>query len=584
MSCRLRQPAKVVLVSVNSRYVHSSLAPWCLKAGLDAYAKAEFDAMVAEGTVNEPPEALLERITQAQPEVLGISCAIWNITYVAKLLPRIREALPGCVIVLGGPEVSYRAEDALAGYPHADYLIAGEGELPFARLLDALCGLRGLDEVPGLCRRSAEGLVIREPHVHETMQPSPYSLAYFSALGGRIAYLETSRGCPYSCAFCLSGRGEKLRSVSLERAFGEILLLANSGTRTVKVVDRTFNADKARAFAILRFIADHAGLDIPDGVTFHFELAGDLLDDAALSLIASAPAGLFQFEIGLQSMDEGTLRKVRRRTDMAYLIQQVGKLIACGQAHVHLDLIAGLPGEGLAQFTQGFNEAYMLRPHALQLGFLKLIHGSAMRGEPENYPCLYDSEPPYQVLSTPWLSGEDLVELRLAEHALDKLHNSGRFAGTLRYLTGQAGMRPFEVFLLLGRAIHQAEAVKGRLSLEGLTDCVFACLASRLPQRLLLRDLLLQDRLASTPTTVLPACLKQKDARHPAVKQALKRLYPLPEDVTRAIGFLYAGEGEKVVFCDYIKKNPVTGLFPLMLLTVDECLVMNGGAEDGKHL
>ncbi len=575
-SCRLLQPVKLVLLSVNSRYVHSSLAPWCLRAGLDAYAMAEFDARVVEGTVNEPPEALLARITQTQPEVVGISCAIWNITCVGRLLPRIKEALPGCVIVLGGPEVSYRAADTLAGFPHADFLIAGEGELPFARLLDALCGLRGFDEVPGLCRRSAEGLVIREPHVHETMQPSPYSPAYFLALGGRIAYLETSRGCPYSCAFCLSGRGEKLRSASLERAFGEILLLANSGTRTVKLVDRTFNADKARALAVLRFIADHAGLEIPDGVTFHFELAGDLLDDAALSLIASAPAGLFQFEIGLQSMDEGTLRKVRRRTDMAYLTRQVSRLIACGRAHVHLDLIAGLPGEGLAAFARGFNDAYALRPHALQLGFLKLIHGSAMRGEPENYPCLYDPEPPYQVLSTPWLSGEDLVTLALAEHALDKLHNSGRFAGTLRFLTSQAGLRPFDVFLMLGRAIHQAESAQGRLSLEGLTDCVFACLASLLQQRPLLRDLLLQDRLASTPTTLLPASLKQKDARHPAVKQALKRLCPRPEGVTRAIGILYAGEAERVVFCDYVKKDPVSGLYPLVTLPLAQCLAIQG--------
>ena len=575
-SGRLRQPVKVVLLSVNSQYVHSSLAPWCLKAGLDAYAMAEYDAAVVEGTVNEPPEAVLARIKQAQPEVLGICCAIWNITYVANLLPRIKEALSECVIVLGGPEVSYRAEDALTRYTQADYLIAGEGELPFARLLDALCGLRSIDEVPGLCRRSVEGLLIRDPHVHETMQPSPYSPAYFDALGGRIAYLETSRGCPYTCAFCLSGRGERLRCASLERVYEEILLLANSGTGTVKLVDRTFNADRARAREILQFIADHACLDIPEGVTFHFEVAGDLLDDVTLSLIESSPVGLFQFEIGLQSMDEDTLHKVRRRTDMAFLIQQVGRLISGGRAHVHLDLIAGLPGEGLAEFARGFNDAYALRPHALQLGFLKLIHGSAMRGEPETYPCQFDPEPPYQVRSTPWLSGEDLAELELVEHALDKLHNSGRFAGTLCFLTSRAGMQPFDVFLMLGRAIHQAEAARGRLSLEGLTNCVFDCLTAQLPQGPLLRDLLLQDRLASTHTTVLPACLKQKDACHPAVKRALKRRFPLPDGVTRSIGFLYAGEADRVVFCDYIEKNPVTGLYPLLQVPVEECLGVSG--------
>lgn len=574
-SGRLRQPVKVMLASINSQYVHSSLAPWCLKAGLVAYALAEFDATVVEGTVNEPPAAMLARIVQARPDVLGISCAIWNITYVAELLPLIRDALPGCVIVLGGPEVGYRAADALASYPQADYLIAGEGELPFAWLLDALCGLRSFDDVPGLCSRSAQGPVIREPHVHETMQPSPFSPDYFLALGRRIAYLETSRGCPYNCAFCLSGREERLRSVPLERAYEEILLLANAGTKTVKLVDRTFNADRARAREILRFISDHAGVDIPEGITFHFEIAGDLLDDTTLSLIESAPAGLFQFEIGLQSMDEVTLHKVRRRTDMTYLTRQVSRLIACGRAHVHLDLIAGLPGEGLAEFTRGFNEAYLLRPHALQLGFLKLIYGSAMREDPQTYPCEFDSQAPYQVQSTPWLSGEELAALELAEHTLDKLHNSGRFAGTLRWLTGEGGYEPFALFLMLGKVIQQAEAAQGRLSLDELTDGVFGCLIEKLPQHQpLLRDLLLQDRLASTSTTVLPVCLKHKDARFHAVKRALGRLYPRDGSVMRAIGFLYAGETDRVVFCDYVKKDPVTGLYPLQGLTVEECLAI----------
>lgn len=566
---RLKQPIKVALLSVSSKYVHSSLAPWCLKAGLDAYALAAHDTIIIEGTVNEPPAAVLARVAQARPQVLGICCAIWNITCVAGLLPGIREALPQCVIVLGGPEVSYRAQDALTSYPQADYLIAGEGELPFARLLDALCGLRSYDDVSGLCFMAAEGAVIRKPHVHETMQPSPYTAEYFAALGGRIAYLETSRGCPYACAFCLSGRGEGLRCAPLERAYKEILLLANSGAGTVKLVDRTFNADRTRAYAILSFIADHAGADIPRGVTFHFEVAGDLLDDAALSLIESSPAGLFQFEIGLQSMDEGTLRRVRRRTDMALLTAQVGRLISCGRAHVHLDLIAGLPGEGLAEFARGFNDAYALRPHALQLGFLKLIHGNAMRSEPDIYPCQYDPQPPYQVRATPWLSEEDLAVLKLAEHALDKLYNSGRFSGTLHFLTSQAGMKPFDVFLMLGKAIRQAEAQQGSLSLESLTTCVFDCLTTQLQQGLLLRDLLLQDRMASTLTTVLPACLKQQDARRPAVKRALKRRYPLPKDVTRAIGFLYAGEEDRVVFCDYVNRNPVTGLYPLTRVPVD---------------
>ena len=262
---------------------------------------------------------------------------------------------------------------------------------------------------------------------------------------------------------------------------------------------------------------------------------------------------------------------------MALLKKQVSRLIACGKAHVHLDLIAGLPGEGLKEFASGFNQAYALRPHALQLGFLKLIHGSVMRGEPEAYPCRYDPEPPYLVLATPWLKEEDLKVLHLVEHALDKLHNSGRFLKTLFLLTGQAMLQPFDLLLALGRAIQKAEETQGRLSLEHLTNNVFDCLTALLPQhRQLLRDLLLQDRLASTLTTVLPECLKQKDARRLPVKRALDRFRPRPAGVTRAFGFLYVKGGDRVVFCDYREKDPVTGLYPLRIVPVAECLAGKG--------
>ena len=565
------EPVRVVLLSLNSQYVHSSLAPWCLAAGLERYAAPGFETRVLEGTVNETPEAVLGRIEAATPQLLGISCAIWNITFIAGLLPGIRAAFPQCVIVLGGPEVSHRAEDALKSYPQADCLIAGEGELPFARLLDALRGLVPPDEVPGLCYRRGEGLVIREPFAHADMQPSPYSPAYLEALGGRIAYLETSRGCPYRCAFCLSGGEERLRTVPLERAQQEILLLANSGAGTIKLVDRTFNAGRARALDILRFIADHHGREIPPGVTFHFEIAGDLLDEDTLALIEAAPAGLFQFEIGLQSMDEATLRRVRRGTDMAHLTRQVTRLIRCGKAHVHLDLIAGLPGEGLEAFARGFDAAFALQPHALQLGFLKVIHGSAMRREQDLFPCDFDPLPPYQVRSTPWLSEEDLAILKTAERALDKLYNSGRFTRTLRWLTEEGGWEPFALFLALGTSITQAEAAaaEGRLSLEALTNCVYYRLSELMPDSLpLLRDLMLQDRLATTSTSVFPACLKRKEPRLQAVKRALKSRFPRPEGVTRAIGFLYAGEADRVVFCDYFKdgRHPVTGEYTLQYI------------------
>lgn len=566
------QAVKVVLAGISSQYVHSALAPWCIKAGLSAYARTAHTAQVVEGTVNEAPDAVIQRVVKAKPDVLGISCYIWNITFVGRILPALKEAMPGCVIVLGGPEVSYAAAEVLTRYPQADYVLAGEGELPFSNLLDALYGTGELAQVPGLCYRTQEGLRISPSYAHEGMQSSPYCEEYFKQLEGRIAYLETSRGCPYSCAFCLSGRGEKLRQVPLSRAFDEIMMLAKAGTKTVKLVDRTFNADRARAGRILRFIKEQAQRGEIQGVTFHFEIAGDLLDEETLSIIAAAPPGLFQFEIGLQSMDEQTLRLVRRRTDMRFLSQQVRRLIACGRAHVHLDLIAGLPGEDLVAFARSFDLAYALRPHALQLGFLKLIHGSAMREEPAVYPCRFDQEPPYQVQSTPDLSEADFEVLQTAEVALDKLYNSGRFAATLDWLTSDGGFEPFDLFLTLGTAIKAAKP-DGSLPLDELVNLVYDCLAGLVPdQAARIRDLMVYDRIASTKTTVLPSRLKQKDARFHAVKRALAQRFPRPEGAARVIGFLYAGAEDQVIWCDYQHQNPVTGLYPVQILPVSDIL------------
>lgn len=559
------KPTKVALVGISSQYVHSNLAPWCLLSGLQNYAKAAYEARVIEGTVNEPVERILERVLAFEPRVVGVSCYIWNIKTVQALLRMLKRDLPEAVIILGGPEVGYRAENALITMAEADYILSGEGEMPFARFMDALNGLGDLKDVPGLSFRDGSKMVISEPFLHEQTQGSPYNEDYLKALNGRIAYLETSRGCPYSCAFCLSGRRERLRQAPLEQAYLDILLLANSGTRTIKLVDRTFNADRARALSLLRFIASEYGKGIKEGITFHFEIAGDLLDEDTLAFLESVPKGLFQFEIGLQSMDEGTLRLVRRNTDMSYLNRQVKRLIDLGTAHVHLDLIAGLPEEGLDAFRAGFNEAYLLRPQALQLGFLKLIHGSAMREDAETYPCVFDPEPPYQVISTPAMSEADFEVLRVTERALDKVHNSGRFPRTLRFLTEEMALLPFELFYFLGQRILELEGESGSLPLDKLTDCLFEALTSRLPEnKKHIRDLMVMDRLSTTKTSVMPRSLKRPDKRMNPLKQVLQNRFPRPESAMRVTALLYAGE-ERIVFCDYQEQDPVTGQYALQI-------------------
>ncbi len=562
MSEKQSLPLHVVLAALNSQYVHSALAPWWLKAGVKAFSRLPHQVKVIEGTVNEPLDRLRDRLVAAQPEVLGLSCYIWNIRVIKALLPKIREALPGCLILLGGPEVSFCAEAVMRECPQVDFLIAGEGEIPLAGLLDALAGEGALRQVPGLCFREGDQLHISPAHCHPGIPPSPYCPEYFEALQSRIAYIEASRGCPYACAFCLSGRSEdRVRFVPLPRVFEEIAALAQAGTQTIKFVDRTFNAHREQANAILSHLAENADR-FPPGLTFHFEIAGDILHDATLKIIENAPAGLFQFEIGLQSMDEGVLSKVRRQTDMKRLRANVKRLLSSRRAHVHLDLIAGLTGEDLPTFIQGFNQAYLLSPQALQLGFLKIIHGSAMREQPENYPCVFDPLPPYTVTRTPWMSGEDLDALRLAERALDKLHNSGRFYSTLRFLTRVRNIAPFTLFHRLGEVIRQAEQGGQSLPLDQLTCLVLEHLTAWLPgDAPRLFDLMLLDRLASVKSSVLPPCLKRQDPRFFEAKRHLAARFSRPPGTARAMGFLRQRNQNLIAFCDYDQPHPVTGRY-----------------------
>ncbi len=300
----------MVLCSLSSKYVHSPLAPWCLLAGIRTYAKTKFETAIVEGTINEPIENVITRITVEKPDLIGLSCYIWNFRQIKILGERLKSLFPNLIIVLGGPEVSYNTCEVLSLYTWCDYVISGEGEYPFAALCDAV--FEGSEpDVPGVCFRRKNDFCLSEPYVGEGDPPSPYCDDYFAALHGRICYLETSRRCPYSCAFCLSGRCGGVRFFDLDCAKREILLLAQSGTQTVKLVDRTFNANKERAKEIWRFIISEHGKGIPEGVCFHFEIAGDILDEESIAILNSAPKGSIQLEIGLQSFNKKTPKTLR---------------------------------------------------------------------------------------------------------------------------------------------------------------------------------------------------------------------------------------------------------------------------------
>ncbi len=545
---------KILLCSLNSQYIHSSLAPWCLVAGLREYGRQDWQTGVLEGTVNQSSEDVAEQIITQQPDVVGFSCYIWNILRVHEVISLVKRGLENCTVVVGGPEVGYCPERVLRDHPEIDYVLTGEGEWSFAELCRCI-EQKERPDLPGVTLRHNGGFVTYPPKELDC-PPSPYTQEYFSALQGRIAYLETSRGCPYSCAYCLSARCGKLKFYPIERAKDELVKLANSGTKTVKLVDRTFNAHRERSKELFRFLIENTGKLFPSHVCFHFEIAGDLLDDETLNLLAGAPAGLFQLEIGIQSFHSETLTYIRRKTDLDRLCQGVKRLLAPANIHVHVDLIAGLPLEDFSTFMESVNRAYELDAHMLQVGFLKLLHGSPMEDDPHRYPGQFCETPPYEVEQTPWLTARDLNRLKKLEWAVDKLYNSGRFRSSLTYLLGQTGWQPAQLFLYLG---EQAQVPAGA-SLDLVAQQLFI-LGADMPgvDKGVLRDVMTVDYLTHVKGGKLPAFLQVKDRR---LKDLVKQLRKEPETaprsgVQRGVALLY--HPLQGVYVDYDTAQPITG-------------------------
>lgn len=473
----------------------------------------------------------------------------------------LNEALPDSIIVLGGPEVSYNPNAVLNENPWCKYVISGEGEYPFAALCDAIkTGL--IENIPGLCFRNGDSNFISSPYTDDKEPPSPYCDEYFSLLNRRIAYLETSRGCPYSCAFCISGRCGGVRFFSIERAKSEMLMLAKSGTQTVKLIDRTFNANKSRAKELWRFIISEHGKGIPENVCFHFEIAGDILDEESIEILNSAPKGSIQLEIGMQSFNEETLAYINRKTNTSKLIENIKKLLAPANLHIHIDLIAGLPFEDLKSFEDSFNIGYNLRSNMLQLGFLKLLHGAEMRKNSKKYPCIFSNDPPYEVISTPWLTESELHILHNVEDALERLCNSGRFIETVDYVINSLNISPFEFFKIFGN--YAAKHCDHFVSLDDYTEMTYKYLSSLDGiDPSVLKDKMICDRICSNSSGKLPAVLKVNDPNIKKIRLAIESMDNChrKEGVKRCFALL---ESEKAaVFADYENKDPVSGKFVL---------------------
>ena len=419
---------KILLAACNAKYIHSNLAVYDLKAYSSDYDK---EVLLREYTINQPKDEILKDIYGSGADVVCFSCYIWNISFVRELIRDLAKILPETAFWAGGPEVSYDAEKFLTEMPEMTGVLVGEGEKTFHDLLEYYIDGKGsLGEIRGIAYRDGEE--IRHNGWRELMNLSeiPFVYQHLEEFENRIIYYESSRGCPFSCSYCLSSIDKKLRFRDLELVKKELQFFLDHKVPQVKFVDRTFNCKQEHAMAIWKYILEH-----DNGVTnFHFEVSADLLRDEEMDLMAKMRPGLIQLEIGVQSTNPETIRAIHRHMDLDKLKRCVDRVHSFRNIHQHLDLIAGLPYENYDTFHRSFNDVYQMKPDQLQLGFLKVLKGSLMQGEAEKYGIVHKEKEPYEVLSTNWLPYGDVLKLKAVESMVEVYYNSGQFQHTLEYL------------------------------------------------------------------------------------------------------------------------------------------------------
>ena len=419
---------KILLAACNAKYIHSNLAVYDLKAYSSDYDKEVF---LREYTINQPKDEILKDIYGSGADVVCFSCYIWNISFVRELIRDLAKILPETAFWAGGPEVSYDAENFLTEMPEVTGVLVGEGEKTFHDLLEYYIDGKGsLGEIRGIAYRDGEE--IRHNGWRELMNLSeiPFVYQHLEEFENRIIYYESSRGCPFSCSYCLSSIDKKLRFRDLELVKKELQFFLDHKVPQVKFVDRTFNCKHEHAMAIWKYILEH-----DNGVTnFHFEVSADLLRDEEMDLMAKMRPGLIQLEIGVQSTNPETIRAIHRHMDLDKLERCVDRVHSFRNIHQHLDLIAGLPYEDYDTFHRSFNDVYQMKPDQLQLGFLKVLKGSLMKEEAEKYGIVHKEKEPYEVLSTQWLPYGDVLKLKAVESMVEVYYNSGQFQHTLEYL------------------------------------------------------------------------------------------------------------------------------------------------------
>ncbi len=501
---------KLLLTTLHSRYIHSSLALPCIAAACAAIPG--LDTVIREHTVNERPEKVLVVLAREDADIIAFSCYIWNIEQTLKLAAELKLLHPHSYIILGGPEVSYGSLELMAANPQIDAIVHGEGEEAVRSLMELLTESSGraisdesLAAIGSISFRSGEEIIAAAENAamkELDKLPSPFAAGLVDT-SKPLVYVETSRGCPFSCAFCLSSVEKGVRSFSTARIESDLLLLMQQRVDTIKLVDRTFNYDPVRAEQIWKFILANNRTS-----RFHFEIAADLLTEANITLLKSVPARTFRFEIGVQSTTAAALARVERKFDQKKLFANISRLIAETAVTIHLDLVAGLPGEDFTGFTESLDLLLALKPHHIQAELLKMLKGTAIRKSAKENGYSFSPFPPYRILKSNALSFEDICRIEECAEALEVIYNSGRFAVTLEMLSRHHSLT---ALFTAGRIAQEIAALGGK-HLAGSFGAVLGLAEKLFPELIeTIKETLCFDYcMAGHPGSSLPAFFQKE--------------------------------------------------------------------------
>lgn len=459
---------KVIASTLNAKYIHTNIAIRYLKA----YAQPDFDVELAEYTIKDPVMNIVTDLVRKKPDVIGFSCYIWNIEETIKVIKMIKKIDPSIHIVVGGPEVTYDVADWMNNIQEFDYIVIGEGEETFKQLLTEMNSTMNMENVHGLAFRENGQVRINPQRNKLDLRdlPSPFRFEEdIPHLSKRVTYIETSRGCPFSCQFCLSSIEVGVRYFDREKIKDDIRYLMKNGAKTLKFVDRTFNISRSYALEMFQFLIDE---HLPETV-FQFEITADIMRPEVIEFLnKEAPAGLFRFEIGVQSTNDYTNELVMRKQNFDKLCRTVTMVKDGGKIDQHLDLIAGLPEEDYDSFKRTFNDVFAMRPEELQLGFLKMLRGTGLRLRAEDHQYIFMDHSPYEILGNNVLSFDDIIRIKQVEDVLEKYWNDHRMDATVEYLVTKVFPTPFDFFQEFGsyweqkgwsRIGHQLEDLFKRL-------------------------------------------------------------------------------------------------------------------------